>query len=117
MNDKYNVFDLSETHKQSFVKFIGFFRTKQDRLIKEIQYEIEDYKESKYLLIPKIIKKLFSLKDLMYSRDDLKEMLTDLKEKIHKKTEDEINYYLNMSGKITKYNNLIDSCLRSINIP
>lgn len=36
----------------------------------------------------------------MYSRDDLKEMLTDLKEKIHKKTEDEINYYLNMSGKL-----------------
>lgn len=43
--------------------------------------------------------KLFSLKDLMYSRDDLKEMLNDLKEKIDKKTEDEINYYLNMSGK------------------
>jgi len=34
----------------------------------------------------------------MYSRDDLKEMLNDLKEKIDKKTEDEINYYLNMSG-------------------
>jgi hypothetical protein len=39
----------------------------------------------------------------MYSRDDLKEMLNDLKEKIDKKTEDEINYYLNMSGKLVFY--------------
>ena len=36
----------------------------------------------------------------MYSRDDLKEMLDDLKDKIDRKTEDEINYYLNMSGII-----------------
>lgn len=42
----------------------------------------------------------------MYSRDDLKEMLNDLKEKIDKKTEDEINYYLNMSGKGFIINNL-----------
>jgi len=34
----------------------------------------------------------------MFSREDLKDMLNDLKEKIDKKTEDEINYYLNMSG-------------------
>ncbi len=32
------------------------------------------------------------------TREDLKDMLNDLKEKIDKKTEDEINYYLNMSG-------------------
>ncbi len=36
----------------------------------------------------------------MYSRDDFKEMLNDLKEKIDKKTEDEIDYSLNMSGKL-----------------
>jgi len=51
MNEKYNVFDLSETHKSSFIKFISFFRNKKDRLIKEIQYEIEDYRDSKYWYI------------------------------------------------------------------
>lgn len=35
----------------------------------------------------------------MYSSEDVKDMLTDLKIKINKKTEDEINYYLNMTGK------------------
>jgi len=38
----------------------------------------------------------------MYSREDIKEMLNELKDKIYKKTEDEINYYLNMSGKRIK---------------
>ncbi len=39
----------------------------------------------------------------MYSREDIKEMLDDLKDKINKKTEDEINYYLNMSGILLFY--------------
>jgi len=47
MNEKYNVFDLSEIHKSSFIKYISFFRNKKDRLIKEIQYEIEDYRDTK----------------------------------------------------------------------
>jgi hypothetical protein len=34
----------------------------------------------------------------MYNRDDIKEMLSDLNEKIDKKIEDEVSYYLNMSG-------------------
>lgn len=36
----------------------------------------------------------------MYSRDDIKEMFSDLKNKIDYKVEDEVNYYLNMSGII-----------------
>ena len=47
MNEKYNVFDLSESHKTSFVKFISFFRNKKDRLTKEIKYEIEDFRDNK----------------------------------------------------------------------
>ena len=47
MNEKYNIFDLSDTHKASFVKFISFFRNKKDRLTKEIKYEIEDFQDSK----------------------------------------------------------------------
>lgn len=54
MNEKYNILDLSEIHKSSFLKFITFFRNKKDRLIKEIKYEIEDFKDSKYLVYKKI---------------------------------------------------------------
>jgi hypothetical protein len=44
-----------------------------------------------------------SLKDLMYNRDDIKEMLSELNENIDKKIEDEVSYYLNMSGKYSDF--------------
>ena len=47
MNEKYNVFDLSEIHKNYFVKFLSFFKNKKERLIKEIKYEIEDFRTNK----------------------------------------------------------------------
>lgn len=34
----------------------------------------------------------------MYNRDDIDEMLNELNEKMDKKIEDEVSYYLNMSG-------------------
>ncbi len=50
MNEKYNIFDLSEIHKSYFIKYIGFFRNKKDRLIKEIKYEIEDFRDNEYII-------------------------------------------------------------------
>ena len=51
----------------------------------------------------------------MYSSEDVKDMLTDLKIKINKKTEDEINYYLNMTGKLFFF--YFYSCLCTTSLP
>jgi hypothetical protein len=47
MNEKYNVFELSENHKNLLTKYISFFKTKQDKFVKEIKLTFNDFKEAK----------------------------------------------------------------------
>lgn len=46
-NEKYNVFDLQESHKTLLGKYLTFFKTKQDKFVKEIKLVVEDFKEQK----------------------------------------------------------------------
>jgi hypothetical protein len=50
MNDKYDVYDLSEDHKGLLIKYLNFFKTKQDKFVKEIKSSFEDFKDEKYFL-------------------------------------------------------------------
>jgi hypothetical protein len=47
MNEKYDIFELTESHKVLLTKYINFFKSKQDKFVKEIKYTINDFKENK----------------------------------------------------------------------
>jgi hypothetical protein len=47
--EKFNVFDLEESHKNLLGKFLTFFKSKQDIFVKDIKLEIEEEKEKKYV--------------------------------------------------------------------
>jgi hypothetical protein len=47
MEEKFNIFDLQEQHKNLLTKYLTFFKTKQDRFVKEIAASIEDFKDEK----------------------------------------------------------------------
>lgn len=49
MNDKYNIYDLQESHKTLLGKYLTFVKTKQDKFIKEVKMVIEDFKDAKYI--------------------------------------------------------------------
>lgn len=44
---KYNVFDLSEEHKNLLGKYLSFFKSKQDKFIREVKCTVDDFKEQK----------------------------------------------------------------------
>jgi hypothetical protein len=45
MNDKYNIFELTENHKNLLTKYITFFKSKEEKFIKEIKHTINDFKD------------------------------------------------------------------------
>jgi hypothetical protein len=45
--DKLNIFDLEESHKNLLAKYLTFFKSKQEKFIKEIKFEIEEYQDYK----------------------------------------------------------------------
>lgn len=47
MNAQMNIFDLSEQHKGLLEKYIAFFKSKQEKLIREIKLVVDDFKEEK----------------------------------------------------------------------
>lgn len=47
MDDKYNVFNLQEGHKTLLVKYLSFFKSKQDKFSKEITSVVEDFTHDK----------------------------------------------------------------------
>ena len=47
MNEKYNVFELKEIHKNLIIKFISFFKSKEEKFVKEIKHTFNDFKDSK----------------------------------------------------------------------
>lgn len=46
-SEKYNVFDLQASHKNLLGRYLTFFKTKQDKFVKEIKLGMEDFKEQK----------------------------------------------------------------------
>jgi hypothetical protein len=47
MNEKYNIFELTENHKNLLTKFISFFKGKEEKFIKEIKHTINDFKDAR----------------------------------------------------------------------
>ncbi len=45
--DKLNVFDLEEAHKNLLSKYLTFFKSKQEKFVKEIKFEIEEHQDEK----------------------------------------------------------------------
>lgn len=45
--DKLNIFDLEEGHKNLLGKYLSFFKSKQEKFVKEIKFEIEEYQDDK----------------------------------------------------------------------
>jgi hypothetical protein len=45
--EKFNVFDLEEAHKNLLGKYLTFFKSKQEKFVKEIKLEIEEYQDEK----------------------------------------------------------------------
>jgi hypothetical protein len=46
-NESNNIFDLSEDHKTLLGKYLTFFKSKQDKFIREIKLAVEDFQEEK----------------------------------------------------------------------
>lgn len=44
-NEKYNVFDLHEEHKALLGRYVTFFKSKQDKFVKEVTLTIDDFKD------------------------------------------------------------------------
>lgn len=47
-NEKFNIFNLEESHKNLLTKYLLFFKNKQDKFVKDINLEIEDFQNQKY---------------------------------------------------------------------
>ena len=47
VNEKYNIFDLSEQNKNLIGKYLQFFKSKQEKFIKEIKLVVDDLKDQK----------------------------------------------------------------------
>ena len=45
--EKYNIFDLSESHKNLLGKYLTFFKLKQDKFIREVKGTVDDFKDQK----------------------------------------------------------------------
>jgi hypothetical protein len=45
--EKYNIFNLCESHKNLLGKYLTFFKTKQDKFIREVKSTVDDFKEQK----------------------------------------------------------------------
>lgn len=45
--EKYSVFNLNQSHKELFTKYLSYVKNKQNSFIKEILSEIDDFKEDK----------------------------------------------------------------------
>ena len=46
-NEKYNIYNLEESHKNLLTKYLLFFKNKQDKFVRDINLEIEDFKDQK----------------------------------------------------------------------
>jgi len=46
-NENYNLFDLEENHKILLAKYLTFFKSKQDKFVKEIKLGVEEFKDQK----------------------------------------------------------------------
>jgi hypothetical protein len=46
-NELKNIFDLQEAHKNLLTKYLTFFKTKQEKFVREVKFEIEDYQNQK----------------------------------------------------------------------
>jgi hypothetical protein len=47
MNDNNYVVSLNDEHKSLFEKFITFFKSKQDKFVREIKLTFNDFKDKK----------------------------------------------------------------------
>jgi hypothetical protein len=47
LTQKYNIFDLAESHKSLLSKYLTFFKSKQDKFIREVKSTVDDFKESR----------------------------------------------------------------------
>jgi hypothetical protein len=47
MTDKFNLFDLKQDNKTLLGKYVTFFKSKQDKFVKEIKLVVEDFKNEK----------------------------------------------------------------------
>jgi len=45
--NNYNIFDLTDSHKNLIAKYLTFFKSKQDKFVKEVKFSIDDFKDQK----------------------------------------------------------------------
>ena len=45
--DKYSVFNLSQSHKELFTKYLTYLKNKENTFIKEVLSYVEDFKNEK----------------------------------------------------------------------
>ena len=45
--DKYNVFNLSKSHKELFTKYLTYLKNKENTFIKEVISYVNDFKNEK----------------------------------------------------------------------
>lgn len=80
---QYNVFDLNESHKNNITKFISFIKQKEQKVINEVGYIINDFYNG-------------NITDTVYNAKDLKNIFSNFEESIKSLITDEIGYFTSL---------------------